>query len=80
MGRLLGMTYEVEQNVFGWHVHETDGTVESVAVIRGENTDEVWFQVNRGGVRTIERFDSRVMERRFDERERLDLLGLRSAD
>jgi hypothetical protein len=70
-GKLLGMTYEVEQNVFGWHVHETDGIVESVAVIRGANVDEVWMQVSRGGVRTIERFDSRVMERRFDEREKL---------
>jgi hypothetical protein len=54
-GKLLGMTYEVEQNVFGWHVHETDGLIESVAVVRGTNADEVWLAVNRGGVRQIER-------------------------
>jgi hypothetical protein len=70
-GKLLGMTFETEQNVFGWHIHETDGLIESVAVIRGAVVDEVWLQVNRAGVRTIERFDSLVMERRFDLRAEL---------
>lgn len=65
-GKLLGLTLEVEQNVFGWHVHETDGLVESVAVIYGEEADEVWVSVLRGTVRSIERLDPRVFARRFD--------------
>lgn len=70
-GMLLGMTYEQEQNVFAWHVHETDGLVESVAVLFGTESDEVWLSVNRDGARGIERLDAKVMARRFDEAETL---------
>lgn len=70
-GRLLGMTFEQEQNVFGWHVHETEGFVESVAVIYGPGSDEVWLAVRRGGKRNIERLDAAVLERKFAQRERL---------
>lgn len=51
-GVLIGLTYEKEQNVIAWHRHETDGLVESVCVIPGENQDELWMIVNRtiGGV------------------------------
>lgn len=60
-GQLVGMTYERDQNVVGWHRHTTDGAVESVAIINGNGTeDEIWFVVRRtvGGntVRYIERF------------------------
>ncbi len=70
-GQLLGMTFEQEQNVFAWHVHETDGLVESVGVVFGEVSDEVWLQVNRDGARSIERLDVRVMSRDFDDFTRL---------
>lgn len=46
-GTLLGFTYLVEQKVWGWHRHETDGLFESVCVISGDGRDEVWFIVNR---------------------------------
>ncbi|MBP2652630.1 MAG: hypothetical protein H6Q73_199 [Firmicutes bacterium] len=46
-GTLLGLTYLKEQQVCGWHRHETDGTYESVAVIPGDDRDQVWFIVNR---------------------------------
>ena len=46
-GMLLGFTYLREQEVWGWHRHETDGTFESVCTIPGEDRDEVWFIVNR---------------------------------
>lgn len=51
-GALLGFTYLREQDVWGWHQHETDGTFESVSVINGTDRDEVWFITNRsiGGV------------------------------
>jgi len=75
-GRLLGMTYEQEQNVFGWHVHDTDGHVESVAVNYGTVADEVWLAVRRidgkgDYVRMIERLDPAVFARDFKRRERL---------
>ena len=70
-GKLLGMTFEQEQNVFGWHVHETDGEVESVAVIYGSVSDEVWLSVKRNGVRYIERLDPNVFARKFDEADTL---------
>src|SRR4029453_11806115 len=61
-GRLIGLTYERDQNVVGWHRHSTEGTFESVASIYGgESPDEVWLSVARtvNGVtaRYIERFD-----------------------
>jgi hypothetical protein len=58
-GRLVGMTYERDQDVFGWHSHVLGGTsdasgtqalVESVAVIPGSDNvarDEVWLSVKR---------------------------------
>ena len=70
-GKLLGLTLEVEQNVFGWHVHETDGLVESVAVVYGADSDEVWVSVLRGTVRSIERLDPRVFSRRFEQFDRM---------
>jgi hypothetical protein len=62
-GHLVGMTYERDQQVVGWHRHSTtDGTFESVATIYGgDNADEVWLSVQRTiagqPVRYIERFD-----------------------
>lgn len=46
-GKLLGMTYLREQNVVGWHVHDTGGEIESIAVIPGDGYDELWMVVKR---------------------------------
>lgn len=46
-GALLGFTYLREQEVWGWHRHETDGSFESVCTIPGETRDEVWCIVSR---------------------------------
>lgn len=65
-GQLIGMTYERDQEVVGWHRHTTDGLFESVAVIYGSGgSDEVWVAVNRNGSRFIERF-------RIDAREQYE--------
>jgi hypothetical protein len=60
-GALVGMTYERDQSVVGWHRHVTDGEFESVAVIYGTGNDEVWVTVKRtidGDVkRYVERFN-----------------------
>jgi hypothetical protein len=60
-GKLIGMTYQRDQKVTGWHRHETDGTVESVACIYGdgEGADELWLIVNR----TIDGVTKRYVER-----------------
>jgi len=55
-GTLLGMTYERDQEVIGWHKHimggvsDANGTqaqVESVCVIPNDNEDEIWLSVKR---------------------------------
>jgi hypothetical protein len=47
-GVLLGMTYLKEQDVFGWHRHETDGEVESVCVVPdGAGLDDLYLVVKR---------------------------------
>lgn len=48
-GRLIGLTYQREHEVTGWHVHETAGEFESVSVNYSANgtSDEVWFVVKR---------------------------------
>lgn len=61
-GGLIGMTYERDQNVVGWHRHTTQGTFESIATIYGgTGPDEVWILANRtvngAAVRYLERFD-----------------------
>ena len=62
-GTLIGMTYERDQKVVGWHRHTIadNADVESVATIYGNETeDEVWLIVKRtvagATYRTIERF------------------------
>ena len=51
-GRLIGMTYDREQNVYGWHRHPIAGTnakVKSVQVITSPDADvdDVWMVVER---------------------------------
>ncbi len=63
-GTLLGMTYVPDQQVYGWHAHDTDGTFESVCVVSEGNEDVLYAVVRRtiGGtaLRYIERLRSRV--------------------
>jgi len=62
-GRLLGMTYVPEQQIFAWHTHDTDGLVEAVAVV-GEGNDDILYmivkrEVDGNSVRYVERMASR---------------------
>lgn len=65
-GELVGMTYELDQQVFGWHRHFTGAaagdTFESVAVISGRGTDddEVWVVVKRFVGDTVNRYIERL--------------------
>lgn len=64
-GKLVGLTYEEDQNVFACHEHTTDGLIKSVAVIHGPQGDEVWLAVDRGTtaspVYRIERLEPRTL-------------------
>ncbi|WP_458400030.1 hypothetical protein [Mailhella sp.] len=58
-GLLLTLTYNREHQVYAWTRHQTDGQVEDVACIPGEERDEVYFvvrrQVNGAWKRYVER-------------------------
>lgn len=64
-GVLLGLTYQKEQQVWGWHHHVTDGEFEFVATVSEGDRDATYTIIKRtinGGVkRYIERLDPRVL-------------------
>lgn len=64
-GRLLGMTYMPDQNVAGWHRHETDGTFESICVVPEGDEDILYAVIRRtingSAVRYIERMSERAL-------------------
>ena len=65
-GILLGLTYVREQEVVGWHWHETQGTVENVCCIAENEGDVIYLGVLRDGVRYIERLESRFQTTPYD--------------
>lgn len=69
-GTLLGMTYVPDQQVYGWHAHDTDGTFESVCVVAEANEDVLYTVVRRtiGGtaLRYIERLHTRMFTAQED--------------
>jgi hypothetical protein len=46
-GQLLGITVEDEQQVAGWHRHDTDGSFESLCCVPNGTNDELWVIVKR---------------------------------
>lgn len=62
-GQLLSFTYLAEHEVWAWCPQETQGNVENVAVISGEDEDEAYFIIKReiDGVETrfVEKLDTR---------------------
>ncbi len=69
-GVLLGMTYVPEQQVYAWHQHDTDGVVESAAVVSEGDEDVLYIVVKRTvngrDVRYIERLQSRIFTDQAD--------------
>jgi hypothetical protein len=57
-GTLIGLTYDRDQEVLAWHRHETDGQVESIAVIPADGYDQLWMIVKR----TVNGTDKRFIE------------------
>lgn len=66
-GMLLGLTYVPDEDVFGWHRHDTgaSGVFEDVCVVPEDDEDVVYLLVRRtingATVRYVERFASRVV-------------------
>lgn len=60
-GKLVGMTYVPEQEVYGFHQHETDGQFESVATIPEDGYTSAYFVVKRGNKRFIEYWPRRFI-------------------
>lgn len=62
-GSMLGLTYLPDQEVVGWHRHDTDGVIESVCCIAEGSEDAVYLVVKRtingASKRYIERMASR---------------------
>lgn len=58
-GILLGLTYLPEQQLVGWHWHDTDGFVESIACIPEGQEDALYLVVRR----TINGVQKRYIER-----------------
>jgi len=66
-GTLLGLTFNPEQQITGWHHHDTQGVYESVCRVTENNTDVVYAVVKR----TLNGVATRVIER-FQPRQFLD--------
>lgn len=64
-GVLLGLTYQREHQVWGWHKHTTNGLFESVTTVTEGDRDALYCVVNRtvGGstVRYVERMEPRYV-------------------
>lgn len=69
-GKLLGMTYVPDQQVYGWHAHDTEGLFESVCVVAEGNEDVLYAVVKRTingrDVRYIERLNTRYFTAKED--------------
>ncbi len=65
-GVLLGLTFLPEYSVLAWHKHVFTGSVESVGVVQGEETDDVYFVVSRtingSSVKHIEKLMPRITD------------------
>lgn len=62
-GTLLGLTYMRDQEVLGWHRHDTlGGLFESVCCVSEGDEDSLYVSVLRGTHRYIERFASRNIQ------------------
>jgi hypothetical protein len=62
-GKLLGLTYMKEQEVWAWHMHDVGGVVESISSAPGLTEDEVYMivrrNINGNDVRYIEKLSAK---------------------
>lgn len=58
-GKLLGLTYIPEEQVWAWHQHQTDGVFESICVVAEGPYDALYAVIKRGNRRFVERLENR---------------------
>lgn len=69
-GTLVGLTYEREEEVVGWHRHTLDGFVESVASIpHWDGDQDVLFLIVRRTINGVTRRHVEYMEKYYDDNE-----------
>ena len=61
-GTLAALTYERDQEVIGWHRHDTQGNFLSVCTLPGDNENKVYFAVQRNNKVTVEVLESRTIQ------------------
>jgi hypothetical protein len=69
-GKLVGLTYLSGQkpDILGWHLHDTDGDFESVAVIPESNGEKMLYAVVKRRINGVDRrFVERLHSRVFSE-------------
>lgn len=66
-GKLLGMTFDKRQDVQGWHLHETDGAIESICCIPAGAVSYVYIIVKRTINGQEKRYVEVMMPRITDE-------------
>jgi len=69
-GKLVGLTYLSGQkpDILGWHLHDTDGEFESVAVIPENNGEKMLYAVIKRRINGVDRrFIERLHSRIFSE-------------
>ena len=59
-GKMVEMTYEKEENIYGWHLHTTDGKFLKVCVIDQEIEDDVYVIVERNNKKYVEIFQKEL--------------------
>jgi hypothetical protein len=64
-GVLLGLTYDRSFDLWGWHRHDTDGTVENVCVVPEGAEDAVYLVVKRTINGATKRYIERMKTRQF---------------
>lgn len=58
-GLLYGLTFMPGQNIAGWHVHDTDGTIESFCIVPEGAEDRIYASI----LRTVDGVETRMIER-----------------
>ena len=64
-GKVVALTYLLNESMWGWHRHETDGFFRSVSVIPGSVNDEVYFIVERV-IESVTRYYLEKLEEKFN--------------
>lgn len=78
-GTLLGLTYVREQQIIGWHRHDTDGEFESVCAIPEGNEDALYVAVKRTVNGATKRYIERFSTRQVRPETIADFIGMDSA-